>query len=257
MSVTSLSEMLKEKGMIRSTLTFRALYKATGQDTHMRVGYYDIHKKVSVYTLVEMMLLGPTRPLVVLAFGEGSKKEDVMYEIQKEIKGRDSKKVASIIEETKSMGYLFPETYYIDGNESEYEVIMLMLQTFTAQYNRTFLTSYSTTTIREDGEVKKQVILASVLQGEANNKKDMQMIADILKRRMKLGMRLQVDVAKETYTQAGLPLSPINNPGIDALYAARYGIENEYLFYLTGKDGIMHYAITFEEHKKNIAKYLK
>ncbi len=28
------------------------------------------------------------------------------------------------------------------------------------------------------------------------------------------------------------------------------------LYYLTGRDGLMHYAKTFEEHKKNRALYL-
>ena len=34
-------------------------------------------------------------------------------------------------------------------------------------------------------------------------------------------------------------------------------ITNDYFYYLTDEDGVFHYAETFDEHKQNIAKYLK
>jgi UPF0755 protein len=55
----------------------------------------------------------------------------------------------------------------------------------------------------------------------------------------------------------GLPIEAINNPGIMSLSAVFQPITTNYLFYLTGNDGTMHYAKTFTEHKANIKKYLK
>jgi UPF0755 protein len=54
-----------------------------------------------------------------------------------------------------------------------------------------------------------------------------------------------------------LPAVPINNPGLVAIDAVLHPTTTSYLFYLTGKDGKMYYAKTFEEHKRNIQKYLR
>jgi UPF0755 protein len=70
-------------------------------------------------------------------------------------------------------------------------------------------------------------------------------------------MRLQVDVAENTYKERGLPVVPINNPGVVAIEAVFHPKESPYLYYLTGKDGRMYYAKTYEDHKKNIQKYLR
>ena len=48
---------------------------------------------------------------------------------------------------------------------------------------------------------------------------------------------------------------------MDAINSAYDAITNPqetpYMFFLTDKDGVVHYAKTFAEHKANIAKYLK
>jgi UPF0755 protein len=54
-----------------------------------------------------------------------------------------------------------------------------------------------------------------------------------------------------------MPPSPVGNPGLDALTSAVTPTTTNYLYYLSDKDGVMHYATTFSEHQKNIAKYLK
>ena len=69
-------------------------------------------------------------------------------------------------------------------------------------------------------------------------------------------MPLQVDVEMNTYEFPGLPESPINNPGLLSIKASLHPTTTPYLYYLTGKDGKMRYAKTFDEHKKNIIKYL-
>ena len=99
--------------------------------------------------------------------------------------------------------------------------------------------------------------LASILEGEAKTKEDMEIISGILLARFSIGMPLQVDVDMDTYKVKGLPFMPLNNPGLVAINAALHPISSEYLYYLTGKDGKMYYSKTFEEHKRNIKKYLK
>ena len=101
------------------------------------------------------------------------------------------------------------------------------------------------------------IIMASIIEKEAQGKEDSPIISGILWKRIKLGMYLQVDASKDTYNMKGLPLEPISNPGIIAIKAALYPIESPYLFYLHDKIGQVHFAKTFTEHKKNINLYLK
>jgi UPF0755 protein len=99
--------------------------------------------------------------------------------------------------------------------------------------------------------------MASILEGEANGNLDAPTISGILWKRISLGMPLQVDVDKKTYREKGLPQNPLNNPGLVSIKAAIKPEKSNYLYYLHDKGGIVHYAVTFEEHKQNINKYLK
>jgi UPF0755 protein len=105
--------------------------------------------------------------------------------------------------------------------------------------------------------VEDVIILASLVEGEAKGENDMKLVSGVLLSRLSKGMPLQVDVDRETYRRKGLPASPINNPGLVAINAVLHPTVTDYIYYITGNDGQMYYAKTFEEHKKNIKKYLK
>ena len=68
---------------------------------------------------------------------------------------------------------------------------------------------------------------------------------------------LQKDSPYNTYTNKGLPPTPIGNPGYDALYAAVHPIDTNYLFYLHDSDGVIHYGRNHSEHLKNVRSYLR
>lgn len=99
--------------------------------------------------------------------------------------------------------------------------------------------------------------MASILEREAKGDQDREQISGILWKRLSIGMALQVDAAPETYKERGLPDSPIGNPGLESIYASLYPKTTPYLYYLHDKQGMIHYARSFAEHKANIAKYLK
>jgi UPF0755 protein len=120
--------------------------------------------------------------------------------------------------------------------------------------------------------------MASIVEREARTPQDQALVAGILWHRIAIGMRLQVDAVfgylhqqdnyqatqddlsapspYNTYRMDGLPPGPISNPGLNALEASLSPASSTYLYYVTGKDGTMHYANTFAEHQKNIQNYL-
>lgn len=171
-------------------------------------------------------------------------------------------------------GHLFPDTYYLPADFTAAELHTLLLATYDEKMAelRPAMTSHSL------GE-KGVIVLASLIEREANSEESMRMVAGILANRLKKGMRLQVDASLEyvldrplgtltagdldidtpynTYLYGGLPPTPIGNPGLQAIRAVLEPTESDYFYYITDADGIFHYAKTFDEHKRNIAKYLK
>jgi UPF0755 protein len=120
--------------------------------------------------------------------------------------------------------------------------------------------------------------MASLVEEEARTLETRRTIAGILWKRLKLGMPLQVDAVfpyiigkntyelsigdlaldspYNTYKYAGLPPAPITNPGLDAMLAAVTPTDSPYLYYLSDRNGKMHYARTHDGHLANKAAYL-
>ena len=126
---------------------------------------------------------------------------------------------------------------------------------------KTINTNKKLTIVNDNGtttlSIQNILIMASYLEGEANNEKDMRMVSGILWTRLKIGYYLQIDAATTTYKVKGLTKNPIDNPGMIAIKAALNPIQTGYLYYITGKDGQMYYSSDYEGHLLNIKKHLR
>ncbi len=59
----------------------------------------------------------------------------------------------------------------------------------------------------------------------------------------------------DTYQIEGLPPGPICAPGLDALTQAINPLNTPYFYFITGKDGMTHYARNYQEQQNNINQY--
>jgi UPF0755 protein len=66
---------------------------------------------------------------------------------------------------------------------------------------------------------------------------------------------INFDSAYNTRKNVGLPPAPISSFGLEALESVLNYKTTEYQFYLTDKEGVTHYARTYDAHQANIAKY--
>lgn len=259
--------------IIRSPFVFRSLVILLGGEKKVTAGDYLLTDKDSPLTLAWRIIEGKfgMEPVKV-TIPEGLNNEEISTIIAKKLVVFDA--ISFEKEAVKKEGYLFPDTYFFPPTAKPQEVIDRM----TNNFNEKIKTIESD--IQSFGKsVSDVVIMASILEGEAKDTESRQIVAGILWKRIALGMPLQVDAtfkyingkdssnltlddlkidnAYNTYTNRGLPPTPINNPGIDALLAAVTPTKTDYLYFLTGKDGKMYYAKTFEQHKANKVKYLK
>lgn len=182
--------------------------------------------------------------------------------------------IAFINSKIEGEGYLFPDTYQLLPPISNEKVYELLHNEF----------NIKTTNLKNDALALGKnwndiIIMASLIEGEANKDADRAIISSIFYNRLNAGIPLQSDApfkiingkgsseltAKDlrntslfnTYTTKGLPPKPINNPGLASIKAAIYPQSTSYMFFLTGNDGITRYSNTYAEHLAIKNKYLK
>lgn len=157
-----------------------------------------------------------------------------------------------LLETKDKEGYLFPDTYFFLLSDNSIKAVKAMVDNFNKKIDPLL------PEIKNSNHSEKEIItMASIIEREAKGGSDRAVISGILWNRLSRGMMLQVDAAPETYKTKGLPENPIANPGLEAIKAALHPVNSQYLFYLHDKTGVIHYAVSFTEHQKNISKYLR
>ena len=171
----------------------------------------------------------------------------------------------------KLEGYLFPDTYFLEKDDSIDDITRILLDRFDVMYQE------NKKTFEKSGLSIHQIIsLASVVQFEASEPSDMATIAGVFYNRLDQSMKLQssvtvcyalyddfndpqdcetnpeVDSPYNTYLHEGLPIGPILNPGEQAIRAVLHPKKTDYLFFAADiykkVDGKVHYSTTYEEH---------
>jgi UPF0755 protein len=254
-SLKSISYRLEKEKFITSPLLFRAGVSYLGKDRAIQLGGYVFNTPLSLFGVISAFVQGkPNFPLLSVTIPEGSTSFEIASIVAKALPTISIGIFSKMISQYNADGKLFPSTYFLLPSYSAEDIVKIMLTTFTKKIATLSIVSKIKPPLKDENDV---LVLASILEGEAKSQEDMKIVAGILLTRITKGMPLQVDAAQETYKKKGLPTSPINNPGLTAIDAVLHPTESQYLYYITGSDGLMHYAKTFDEHKKNIKKYLK
>jgi len=168
---------------------------------------------------------------------------------------------------TSLEGYLFPDSYQIDGRQGQVEMIQKMLDRFDEVVWQGIFGERA-----QPGQLSfaQTITLASLVEAEAKQDRERAIIAGVLANRLKTGMKLQCDATVQyalgqrkerlsyddlkvdspynTYLHYGLPPGPINNPGRASIAAARRPQPSAYLFYVARPDGSHIFSRTYAEH---------
>ena len=244
----TLSEKLREDKVIRSPFCFRMIAIILGGERDMKAGQYLMSDPQNVFTIAWRVFRGDYDiETVKLTIPEGFNVVQISSLFDSRFKFFDHDNFVTSAKE----GYLFPDTYFIPVTATASSTMKLLRENFDRKISTSLLSIESS-----DRTLDEIIIMASLLEAETDTEEDRKMASDILWKRFDIGMPLQVDSETGTYEFVGLPKNPINNPGLVSIEAAIHPIPTPYLYFLTGKDGKMHYAKTFDEHKKNIKKYL-
>lgn len=174
---------------------------------------------------------------------------------------------------TSLEGFLFPGTYTVQNDTTAEGFRNMLLDAFGAAVSPQ---------IRADAAAQgvsfyEALIIASIVQREVHGPETQKLVASVYYNRYRDGNRLastvpiqyalggpgnwwprvnssnsQVDSPYNTYTRAGLPPTPIDSPGLNAILAGVYPAQTDYYYHTASCEGGEAFAVTYEEHLANV-----
>ncbi|MFG2644757.1 endolytic transglycosylase MltG [Streptomyces sp. NPDC048370] len=171
-------------------------------------------------------------------------------------------------------GYLFPATYPVVSATTPEGLLRYMVQTAGKRFGADHITAGAQ---RNGVSVHQTVIIASIVQAEADTTEDMGKVARVVYNRLARGMALQMDSTLNyalgrstvdtthadtkidnpfnTYERNGLPPTPIGNPGEQAMTASIEPAEGDWLYFVTVKPGDTRFTADYAEHQANVQEF--
>lgn len=297
-NTAAIADTLEKQGLIKNANIYKLLSKFNGYDGSYQSGTHIISKSLSYDELMRVLTSKPASKQVMIPEGKTFRQiVDILY-TNKIIKDKDKFiRVANTEKfdyaflkdlrprDNRLEGYLFPDTYEFDMNASEKEVISKMLDNF----NRKIKPDYENQIKKLKGNMTldKVIILASIVEREAKNPDDRDIISGVFYNRLSskdktlrklqscatiqyillrttgavkerlLDEDLNLSDPYNTYLNEGLPPGPICCPGEAAIKAALYPEETDFLYFAArgDADGSHEFSKTYKEHQAAIKKY--
>ncbi|CAL9617405.1 endolytic transglycosylase MltG [Streptomyces sp. enrichment culture] len=170
-------------------------------------------------------------------------------------------------------GYLFPATYPLQEKPTPQKLLARMVEAADKKFNGAPIAAGAQ---RNAMNVYQAVTVASIVQAEAATRADMGKVARVIFNRLERGMPLQmdstvsyalnrstpgttkadteVDSPYNSYRRMGLPPTPIDNPGEEAVRAAISPTPGDWLYFVTVKPGDTRFTADYAEHERNVAE---
>ena len=270
-AVRTVGNELKTQGLIKDPVVFFIYIKQNKLDQNIQAGSYKLSPSMDLPKIMDTIGHGTVDTWVTIP--EGLRSEEIAEILQREIPTYDPSWVATLKAEE---GYLFPDTYLIPKDADATTVVSILKNNFTNKIEEIGLSP-------EDPKLDEIVILASLIEREALRDDEKPMIASVIYNRLNDGMSLDIDATLQyakgknasgkwwsiptgydrqidspynTYKNPGTPPSPIANPGIEAIKAAKSPSSSGYYYYIHDPKGNVHFSKTLSEHNQNIERYL-
>ncbi|KDR94142.1 UPF0755 protein [Peptoclostridium litorale DSM 5388] len=285
------ANILHEKKLIRNEIFFRILAK-TNEMESIKAGKYKIYRSSSNVEILHMLNSGDTfSEGISVTIPEGFESYKIANRLE-EIGIASSERFMELVntpsvfydeaeflkgEDIKTLeGFLFPDTYYFEKDDSEEQIIAKMLKRFKQVYAPEYEKKQE-----EMGLTLNEIItMASLVEREAKADSERELVSSVFYNRLKLERRLEscatvqyilkerkanlsyadleIDSPYNTYKYAGLPPSAIASPGQKSIKAALYPADADYLYFVAKKDGSHTFSKTYKEHleakKKNFSE---
>lgn len=283
-SARQIGEILARRHLIRSPYSFVLASRIDGLSGHMRAGHYELSPAMPPRQIAALLALGETVSSRVVTIPEGYDIRQIANRLAKQ--GLVSEEQFLMLAQTQGRtfhvhqwtppddnleGYLFPDTYTVPKGATSGAIVQMMLNNFDKRVRG----PNAARAAQFPGGLPAVVTLASLIEREAEVDADRPLIAAVYLNRLQKGMRLQCDATVQyalpqhktrlfysdlrvdspynTYKYAGLPPTPIANPGLPSIDAALHPADVNYLYYVAGPGGRHVFSATLAGHERNRA----
>jgi UPF0755 protein len=270
--VSEISKMLAADGVIRYALTFEAFASVTGRGGALKAGEYEFPAGASAVQVMDTIAAGKTVKHR-LTIREGLTSAEIIELV------RDAPLLTGDVGLTPPEGSMLPETYIYSRGDTREAVIDRMKQAMKETLGAVWAERRSDLALTSP---EQALVLASIIEKEANRNEERAHMAAVFLNRLRLGMRLQSDPTVRfvlagngatkfdgqltradldvnspynTYVAKGLPPGPICSPGKAALREAVRPERSDDLYFVADGSGGHVFARTLTEHNRNVAAY--
>lgn len=279
-TTSEIAEQLESEGLVRNARVFDWYVNNLDTDKFLQAGTYKLSPSYSTQEIAEIILDGRVDTSLI-TIAPGRRLDQVAKslvdqgftpeEVQQALFGSYSHPIfQDKPADTTLEGYVFPESYQITNSSTARSVVEHSLDTFYSLLTNDIMSGISS----EGLNLYEAITLASIVQMETSDPETQKMVAGVFLNRLEVGLplgadptfryasaiegvedQIDIDSPYNTRIYTGLPPGPIANFNISALEAVAMPTDSEYLYFVSGDDGNTYFAITFEEHQANVAKY--
>ena len=286
-----IGEQLAKEGIVDSAFFFRVRATLSGKRDSLRSGRHTLRKDMTYGSAIAALSVPDTtakRPTVNVTIPEGRSRREIAplsgkaglrgsyMEASSRFRGALDPFRYDAPRGTRSLeGFLYPATYELNVRAPARDLVERQLAAFRDNFatvnleraRRGKLTAYDV------------LIIASMVEREAQLAKERPLIAAVIYNRLKDGTplgidattryalnkpsgallesELEIDSPYNTRRRAGLPPTPIGNPGLSSMRAAAAPADVKFRYFVVkpGTCGEHVFAATIEEHNQNVARY--
>lgn len=277
MVTTEIASLLADKGLIRNQVVFQWYVRLSNASDKIMAGTYELYPAMTTPQIVEIITNGeiatdlvtiyPGRridqirqSLIEKGFDEASVDRALNPDLYNDHPVLVGKPASASLE-----GFLYPESFQRDSETTPETVIRQSLDEMNDR-----LTSEIRAAFAKQGlTVYQGVIVASIVEQEADTDSDRAQIAQVFLTRLQKDMQLGSDVTAfygaivdevapsvrydspyNTRLYKGFPPTPISNVSESSLRAIAFPANTDWLYFVAGDDGKTYFSRTLEEHER-------
>jgi len=281
-SVNQIASLLQDKGLIRSAWVFKLYVSSKEVRSALQAGTYSLEPSQSLPEIVGQLTHGKiaTTQVTILP---GQRLDQIRDRLIKD--GFSASDVATALDANQYKnnpalvdkpdgasleGYLYPDTFQQANTSDAKSVVEQSLQEMQDHLTPDLRSAFA----KQGLSTYQGIILASIVESEVSRTADRAQAAQVFLKRLQQDMALGSDVTAyygsllagqgqsvkydspyNTLLHKGLPPTPISNVSDSSLNAVAHPASTDWLYFVTGDDGVTHFSKTLQDHEALTQQY--
>ena len=288
-SAEDIGELLSSKDVVESSFFFALRARVDGDRGKLQAGTYTLKRSMPYKDALAALTQAPkAAPTIDITLPEGPSRRELAPRVKAAgVRGSyvDASASSKLLKPrtygapkgTKGLeGFLFPDTYQLRSRTATAKTLVnLQLRQFKSEFAKVDLKRAR----RKHLSRYDVLIIASMIEREAQVPKDRRLISAVIYNRLQKGIPLGIDATLRyrlnnwskalreselninsdfnTRRRIGLPPTPIGNPGLASIQAAADPANAKYLFYVVKPcgNGAHAFSTTDAQFQKDVAAY--